>query len=199
MTDKPAALVQLFQNIGQLSREETDRVLHLWQHPLALQRNEFLSTPDQRDRYIYFVIAGALRIYCIDTQGEEVCLGFSYDNSLTGSYPSLVTGKPAEIYVQAISPCQLLGAVWEDMIRLTESIPKLERWRRILSEETLLGRMDREIEMLTLPAEQRYERLLKRSPHLFQFVPLKYIASYLGMKPETLSRIRKTYTKQDTA
>lgn len=196
MTDKPAALVQLFRQTGQFSTEEMSDILRLWHHPLDLERGEFLSTPDRRDHYIYFVISGVLRIYCVDRQGEEVCLGFSYDNSVTGSFPSLIRGEPGKIYVQALSQCQLLGALWKDFTQLAERMPKLERWRRIFSEETLLGRMDREIEMLTLPAEQRYERLLQRSPHLFQFVPLKYIASYLGMKPETLSRIRRNYAKQ---
>lgn len=191
MTDKPAALAQLFEQFGQLTPTEMEEVLKLWRHPLELQRNDYLSTPDRRDHYIYFVISGVLRIYCVDMHGEEVCLGFSYDHSLTGSFPSLVRKKPAEIYVQAISNCQLLGAVWEELVALSEKIPNLERWRRTFSEETLFGRMDREIEMLTLPAEQRYERLLARSPHLFQYVPLKYIASYLGIKPETLSRIRR--------
>lgn len=195
MTDKPAALTQLFTQFVQFSPEEVQEILHIWRHPLELQRNDYLSTPDRRDHYIYFVISGALRIYCVDMHGEEVCLGFSYDNSITGSFPSLIRGEPAEIYVQALSQCQLVGALWEDFLALSEKIPKLERWRRTFSEATLLGRMDREIEMLTLPAEQRYERLMKRSPHLFQFVPLKYIASYLGMKPETLSRIRKNYAK----
>ncbi|MDX1939557.1 MAG: Crp/Fnr family transcriptional regulator [Saprospiraceae bacterium] len=188
--DFPAALVQLFQQIGQLTPPETNQVLNLWQYEFMLRRNEYLSTPDQRDRYIYFVISGTLRIYCVDQQGVEVCLGFSYINSFAGSYPSLITGKPSELYVQALSDCKLLGAVWEDFVELSKEISNIERFRRILAEETLLGRMEREIEMLTLPPAERYERVLKRSPHLFQFVPQKYIASYLGMTPETLSRIR---------
>lgn len=186
----PPALLQLFLEIGQMTPEETQKILPLWQHRFSLRRNDFLSTPDQRDRYIYFVISGTLRIYCVDIKGEEICLGFSYNNSLAGSYPSLITGKPADIFVQALGPSELLGAVWEDFIALSLEIPNLERFRRILAEETLLGRMEREIEMLTLPPAERYECVLKRSPHLFQFVPQKYIASYLGMTPETLSRIR---------
>ncbi len=186
----PPALVEIFRDLGQLTAEEIELLLSKWTHRHALRRNEYLSTPDQRDRYLFFVLSGALRIYCVDQSGEEICLGFSYVHSLAGSYPSLITGKPADFYVQALSDCELTGILWTDFVQLTEQFPNVERCRRILAEQTLLGRMEREIEMLTLSPAERYERVLKRSPHLFQYVPQKYIASYLGITPETLSRIR---------
>ena len=69
---------------------------------------------------------------------------------------------------------------------------RIERAWRKLTEEALLGKIQREVEMLTFTPNERYERLLERSPHVFQKIPLKYLASYLRMSPETLSRIRKS-------
>ena len=72
-----------------------------------------------------------------------------------------------------------------------ENSPELERLWRIMMEEALLGRIEREIDLLTIAPQTRIQRLLNRSPHIFQIVPLKYIASYLRMTPETLSRNMK--------
>lgn len=191
MTSYPPALIHIFQQTGRLSPEETAHLLTFWKQHFTLKRNEFLITPDRREQYMYFVISGTQRLYCVDANGEEATIGFAYTDTLTGSYPSLITGKPANIYIQALSDCELIGILWQDFERLSIEIPNVERCRRILAEATLMGRLQREIEMLTLSPAQRYEQFMQRSAHLFQLVPQKHIASYLGMTPETLSRIRK--------
>ncbi len=195
MENAPPDLVRLLRVQGGLTPSETTVLTRLWQHEHQLRRNEFLSTPDRTDRYLYFVLSGALRIYCVNLSGEEVCLGFSYTHSLAGSYPSLILQKPAAYFVQAISASQLLGILWDDFVKLAAQLPSVERCRRMLSEDALIGRLQREIEMLSLTPTERYERFMQRSAHLFQLVPQKYIASYLNMSPETLSRIRSK--KQD--
>lgn len=190
MENAPPDLVRLLQAQGGLTAPEITEITRLWHHEHQLRRNEFLSTPDRTDRYLYFVLSGVLRIYCVNLSGEEVCLGFSYTHSLAGSYPSLILQKPAAYFVQAISPSRLLGILWDDFVRLAAQFPNVERCRRMLSEDALIGRLQREIEMLSLTPAERYERFMQRSAHLFQLVPQKYIASYLNMSPETLSRIR---------
>jgi hypothetical protein len=84
----------------------------------------------------------------------------------------------------------LFAITKEDFYSLFDPFPMIERtWRR-MEEEALVGKIEREVELLTFTPEERYNRLLKRSPHIFQLIPKKYIASYLRMTPETMSRIR---------
>jgi CRP-like cAMP-binding protein len=78
----------------------------------------------------------------------------------------------------------------KDFYTLFDAHPKIERAWRHLEEVALVGMIEREAELLTFTPEQRYRRLMNRSPHLFQIIPRKYIASYLRMSPETLSRIK---------
>ena len=184
-------LENLLCSLGQLSEDQAAHLVRSWHHPRSLKRSDYLSTPESADRFLYFVESGVLRIFCVSPEGEDVSVGFSYDGTFIGSYPSLVLGQPADFFIQAIGPCQLKGILWEDFERHCAQNHAIERCRRILAENALLGRLERETEMLTLSPDERYLRFFKRSGHLFQRIPQKYIASYLGVKPETLSRIRR--------
>lgn len=82
-------LEDLLHSLGGLSPEKAALLLQAWRHPRLLKRGDYLSTPDVTDRYLYFVESGILRIFCVSPAGEDVSLGFSYDNTFIGSYPSL--------------------------------------------------------------------------------------------------------------
>ncbi|MCB9080309.1 MAG: Crp/Fnr family transcriptional regulator [Lewinellaceae bacterium] len=185
-------LEQLLIQLGQLPAQVAQGLLTHWTWEKSLKRLAWLNTPDTVERFMYFVLSGTLRIYCQRPDGEEVCLGFSYAGSWAGSYPSLITGEPADLFVQALSPCKLIGIRWADFVAMGQEHPSIERCRRILAEEAMLGRFKREVELLTLPPDERYRRFLARSGHLMQVIPQRHIASYLGMQPETLSRIKRS-------
>ncbi|MCB9264878.1 MAG: Crp/Fnr family transcriptional regulator [Lewinellaceae bacterium] len=107
------------------------------------------------------------------------------------SFPSFIRNLPSDYYIQALYLTELLGIARTDFYHLLEQYPCLEtNWRRMV-EEALLGRIEREIDLLTVSPRERIQRLLNRSPHIFQLIPNKYIASYLRMTPETLSRNMK--------
>jgi CRP-like cAMP-binding protein len=124
--------------------------------------------------------------------GEDICVGFAYDGSWSGEYASFITRKPARFDVVAITDSVLLGIRYADLQRLYQEVPVMERFGRLILEEVLVGRGVREVELLSLTAEERYRKLVARSPHLLQLVPQKDIASYLRMTPETFSRLRRT-------
>jgi CRP-like cAMP-binding protein len=101
-----------------------------------------------------------------------------------------VSQRPGRFHVRAVTDSVLWGIERADLYRLYDRIPAMERFGRLILEELIAGRATREIEQLALSAEERYRRLLKRSPQLLQLVAQKDIASYLGMTPETFSRLR---------
>ncbi len=191
MYDKIHNLLEKKTAISSELRTELEKS---WCHLKKLKRHDYLSKEGETERYLYFVDSGAMKIYYLH-DGKEICAGFAYDNSLICSYPSFISNQPSDYYIQAIKPCILLGIRRDDFYRIIDKHRELERCWRIFTEEALLGRLQRELEILTLKPVEKFEKLLSRSPHIFNIIPQKYLAAYLGMTPETFSRAKATFQK----
>jgi len=161
----------------------------LYWRRFSFAKGEFISRIGRVETRAYIVEQGVQRMY-FEHDGNEHCLGFAYGHSWSGDYDSFLGQRPGRFQVQAITDSVLVGVEYSDLLRLYDRIPAMDRWGRLIVEELMQGRATREIEQLTLSAEERYRRLLARSPHLMQLVPQKDIASYLRMTPETFSRLR---------
>ena len=168
----------------------TQALLQHWQKPRSLKRSDFLTRKGQVEHHLYFIIQGSM-IISYEVEDSQQVVGFGYDNTLIGSFPSFIRNRPSAYNIQALSQTELLGIGRSDFYRLLEQYPALETTWRLMVEEALLGRIEREIDLLTPSPRERIQRLLNRSPHIFQIIPNKYIASYLRMTPETLSRNMK--------
>ncbi len=189
-TSAPAALLALLNLIPGLLPSEVLALAAHW-HPLAsLRRGEFLVRPGQVERRLFFVHAGLLRIYYPTVPGEETCVGFGSPGSLLCAFPSFVTGLPSEYALQTLRKSELLAISHADFTAFLDTCPALAHFWRLELEKALVGRMEHEIDLLLPEPAQRLARLRQRSPHIFQVVPRKYLASYLRMAPETLSRLR---------
>ncbi len=171
-----------------LSDEEWVLIHPCWER-YSFERGSLISTSGEVEDRFYIVEEGVQRLF-VEHDGSEHCLGFSYGHSWSGDYDSFVRQAPGRFVVQALTPSVLLGIRHLDLMRLYGTIPAMERWGRLILEELLVGRATREIEQIALTAEERYKRLVDRSPHLLQQVSQKDIASYLRMTPETFSRLR---------
>lgn len=172
-----------------LSDAEWARIQPCWaEHAFA--RGTAICAVGQVEQWFYIVRSGVQRL-SFPHDGQDICVGFAYDGSWCGEYLSFVTRTPARFDVVALTDSILVGIRYDDLQRLYTTLPVMERWGRLILEDLLVGRALREMEQLALSAEERYDQLMVRSPHLAQLVPQKDIASYLRMTPETFSRLRK--------
>ncbi len=165
--------------------------LNLWNKTLELKRNEYLKVKGSIDTNLYLIENGAIRIFVLD-EYEEHTIRFGYKNNLIAALDSFLSEKPSDLYIQALKHTTLKVMDKSTFVNfVSESTKNTKIWQQIL-ESFALQQMERERDILTTSPLERYNRVLKRSPQLFQEIPNKYIASYLRMTPETLSRIKKS-------
>jgi len=164
---------------------------NLFENELVVKRNEFLKVAGTIDTNIYFIEEGSLRIYILQEEEEQI-IRFGYQNDLVVALDSFLTNESSDFYIQAIKKTSvkiISKKTFFDFINKKEENLKL--WNSIL-ENLVLQQMEREKDLLISSVSERYSRVLKRSPKLFQEIPHKYIANYLRMTPETLSRLKKS-------
>jgi CRP-like cAMP-binding protein len=164
---------------------------NLWDKEIVLERNEYLKVMGSIDTNIYLVKTGSLRIFVLD-EHEEHTIRFGYTNNLIASLDSFLHEKPSDFYIQALKKTTVKVINKKSYLAFMQSTPENRKLWLIILENFILQQMERERDILTSSPVERYQRVLKRSPQLFQEVPHKYIASYLRMTPETLSRIKKS-------
>jgi|SRR6476469_4521439 len=184
-----ALLTSLLGQVPYLPAADVADFAALWTKEVVLRRGDFLVAPGQTEQYLYFIHHGLLRIY-YPTASEEICVGFGHANTLICSFPSFAAGLPSEYAIQALRQCALIAISRSQFQAFLDHSPAFARFWRFELEKALVGRMEHEIDLLMPEPAHRLARLRKRSPHIFQVVPKKYLASYLRMSAETLSRLR---------
>ena len=189
--------IVIFLNLDNLKKhtethEQTEmkEIIELSNKELTIGRNEFLKVKGSIDTNLYYVESGSLRIFVLDDY-EEQTIRFGYKENLIVSLDSFLTGKPSDLYIQAIKKTVVKVVTKEQINKFLETENNRSLWTKIL-ENLVLQQMEREIDILTNSPKERYERVLKRSPQLFQEIPNRHIANYLRMSAETLSRLKKS-------
>ncbi len=162
--------------------------------PLHLAKGEYwLHAGDVCD-HVCFIVKGLIHSYDI-SDGEVMTGEFFFENTYATNYISFLTRQPSRRYLQALEETDVLTFSYEDMQRFYDVSKNAERLGRRLAELIYVRYDLRAFQFVSKPPEQRYLDLLKERPNVLQRVPQKLIASYLGVKPETLSRIRKRLVK----
>jgi CRP-like cAMP-binding protein len=156
-----------------------------------LRKKQYLLQEGDVAKYSAFVEKGALRSYTIDDKGSEHIIQFAIEGWWISDIYSFLTGEPSTYNIEALEDCELLTLTKAAQEELVEKVPKFERYLRILMQGAYIALQRRMTGTLVHTAEEKYLSLTKAYPDIIQRVPQHMIASYLGVTPETLSRIRR--------
>jgi CRP/FNR family transcriptional regulator, anaerobic regulatory protein len=156
----------------------------------TFKRRELIVREGQVCKYAYFINSGCLRYFYV-VNDQENTGQFFFEHSWYTDYASFISGQPTTQNIQCIEQCELLLLSRFDLQQLFIEVPKFEKFGRIMAENAYLGLRGRNEILTNQTAEERYLRLLKERPKVMERVPQHYIASYLGIRPQSLSRIRK--------
>ena len=177
------------RNINLTTEEEQFFISLL--NPIKLKQGEFAEKAGEITIGFIHVVSGCLMTYYTDKEGNDQVIQFATSAWWTGDLNSLTKQEPSIYSTRALADSEIFVLPKVRLDELLNRFPKFERFVRIMFQNSLVTHQARIIEATTLTAEERYANFQKRYPQLEQFVPLKYIASYLGITPEFLSKIRR--------
>jgi len=157
-----------------------------------LRRKQYLLQEGDVCKYVAFVEKGLLRSFAVDDKGHEHITQFAFEGYWIADQYSFLTGEPSEYNIEALEECELLLLSKQAEDEMLEKIPKLERFFRLLLQNNLIATQKRLVSSLSQTAEERYNECVSACPTTLPHrIPQHMLASYLGVTPETISRIRK--------
>ena len=159
-----------------------------------IHKNEFTIQIGDFEKYLYFIESGILRYWTKEVEGDpdkEITFWFSFPGEFANSYFSLRQGQPSLINIQALTDCVIWRLDKADLTELYETSLNINKIARIVLEDVLIRKITRETLILGYSCEKIYRDLLARDKELIKNIPLKYLASYIGVTPQRLSQIRK--------
>ena len=159
--------------------------------PKKLRKKQYLLQEGDVCKYVAFVEKGILRQYKVDDKGNEHILQFAFEGWWIADHYSFLTGEPSLYNIDALEDCELLLLTKQAEEQLLEKLPKFERFFRLLLQNNLIATLKRLESSLSGTAEEKYNQLIQSCPTLAERIPQHMIASFLGITPETVSRIRK--------
>ncbi len=181
-------LQQYVQQISPLPQEELERFTANWQ-PLTVKRKTILTAAGETERYLYFVLEGVQRAFYIGDENKEATIVFTYPPSFSGVADSFLTQTPSLYFLETITASRFLRLPYDEVEAMRKSSPLIQQLLFKATAFALKGALQRHIELQCFSNEEKFKTLLKRSPHILNLVPHKYIASYLGMDATNFSKL----------
>mgnify|MGYP006160260391 CR=1 FL=1 len=179
------------QSFNILTEEEIDSFCELLV-PKKIKKGEFFITEGKTCKQIAFIVSGLFRSFYYSSEEEDVTYCFTFENSFLAAYSSMITQLPTEENIQALSDCELLVISKEKMDQLEKSSTNWLMLSKTIAQSEYLKMESRVFMLQRESAETRYHNLVENHPKYLNSIPLNYLASYLGITPRHLSRIRKS-------
>lgn len=182
-----------FEKLGEkitLAPDQQD-IIKRYLIPKKIRKNQYLLQEGDIARYAAFVEKGALRAYSVDKKGAEHIIQFAFEGWTISDMYSFMTGNPATYNIDALEDSELVLISRSAQEEILKQIPEYEVYTRLQITGAYMAMQKRITSMLSLSLEERYIHLTRLYPNLVQRVPQRMIASYMGLTPETLSRVRR--------
>ncbi|MPS63422.1 Crp/Fnr family transcriptional regulator [Chryseobacterium sp.] len=187
-------LIQLISERTQLSDVERELCIQYFE-PVLYPKNRVIEEEGKIPQYLYFVVSGFVRLFHYNYKGDEVTTHINCPPGFITSYSNFTNQIRSDENLECITECELLRITKTDLDLLTQKSPAFKDFSFLVFQKSLSYNEKRAKELATLTAEKRYLKLMTEHPELLHNVPMQYIASFLGMNPKSLSRIRKQIFK----
>jgi CRP-like cAMP-binding protein len=159
-----------------------------------LQKGDFLIRQGQVENYVYFLNKGATRNYFLK-DGKEFTVDFQFENDFVTAYYSLITREQSEMFIELLEDAEVVVIPLTHLNEFYAKYQNGEKIGRLMAEYQYIKRLKKEMDLLSFTAEERYAQLMQRKPALIGNISVKHLSSYLGIQPESLSRIRKLHVR----
>ncbi len=197
LTEEKRKISQFFKtallNLGEIDDSVFD-IFFSKTKTVEYPKNRFLIEPGRQEDYIYFIIDGGVIVY-VEKGGVQYITNICFTNQFTSALNSFLVRLPSKYHIKTIVDSKFLAISYDDLQYIYREYPQINTLGRLMMERLLLEKRERELDFMILSAEERYNKLIKNHPKYIQQVKQKHLASFLGITPESLSRIRKKYHK----
>ncbi|MGU3376261.1 Crp/Fnr family transcriptional regulator [Chryseobacterium sp. M5A1_1a] len=183
-------LLQYICSVHDFNQEETEAFKQYFE-PVTFSKNTVIEEAGKAPAYLYYIVSGYLRLFYTDQNGNEITTHINCPPGFFTSYSHFINGTISEDNVECITDCELLRITKQNLDHLVNESQAMKDFSISVFQQSITYNENRSRELSVLNAEERYLKLIKDYPEIIQNVPIQYIASFLGMKPESLSRIRR--------
>jgi CRP-like cAMP-binding protein len=188
------SLSEIINQTVRLTTAERSRIENAFSS-VSIKKGDLWIKEGKVCEQVAFVEKGKLRVFYNDDSGNEVTCYFVTQDNFISSFTSFLTNTPTTENISALEDCALRTISKRELEILSDDIPKIHIWRRIVAENLFIIMEKRILMLQSQSANERYERMINENPNIILSVPLQYTASFLGITPQHLSRLRKESQK----